>query len=194
MISPIYHRYRALIIGKEVIKPVMLLPVKLDYREEHALEIIYKNPQELDDYSNNPRNNFAAIEPVMDSIRQFGFLVPILIDKNNEIIAGHTRKAAAIKLGLDLVPCICAVDLTEEQVQAYRLVDNKTAEFATWDFDKLRLELDQIIDVDLAAFQFPDFGDDLTVTDDDFIQGNEIVKEKKTKTIICPKCGAEIEL
>ena len=68
------------------------------------LEIIYRNPRELNDYSNNPRNNAAAIEPVMDSIQQFGFLVPILIDENDEIIAGHTRKAAAIKLGLDVVP------------------------------------------------------------------------------------------
>ena len=158
------------------------------------MEIIYRNPRELNDYSNNPRNNAAAIEPVMDSIQQFGFLVPILIDENDEIIAGHTRKAAAINLGLDVVPCICAEALTKEQVQAFRLVDNKTAEFATWDFDKLRLELDQIIDIDLSAFHFPDLGEDLQVTDDDFIQGTEIVKEKKIKTIICPGCGAEIEL
>lgn len=158
------------------------------------MEIIYKNPQELKDYENNPRDNTAAIEPVMESIRQFGFLVPILIDQNDEIIAGHTRKQAAIRLSMEFVPCICANNLTEEQIKAYRLVDNKTAEFASWDFDKLEQEINQILEVDLSAFVFPDFGEDLQVSDEDFIQGTEIVKEKKSKTITCPGCGMEIEL
>lgn len=158
------------------------------------MDIIYRNPKDLKDYSNNPRDNTEAIEPVKESIKQFGFLVPILIDTNDEIIAGHTRKLAAIELNLDEVPCICAENLTEEQVRAFRIVDNKTGEFASWDFQKLEEELKMIIDIDLDAFEFPDLGEDLTVSDEDFLQDTEIVKEKKKKVITCPDCGAEISL
>lgn len=88
-------------------------------------------------YENNPRNNDEAVPAVAKSIEEFGFKVPIVIDKNNVIIAGHTRLRAAESLGLKKVPCIRADDLTEEQVKAFRLADNKTAELAFWDFTKL---------------------------------------------------------
>ena len=80
---------------------------------------------DLKPYENNPRNNEEAIEPVANSIKIFGFKVPIVVDKNNIIIAGHTRYKAAKKLGLNKVPCIVADDLTDEQVKAFRLADNK---------------------------------------------------------------------
>ena len=80
---------------------------------------------DLKPYENNPRNNEEAIEPVANSIKSYGFKVPIVVDKNNIIIAGHTRYKAAKKLGLNKVPCIVADDLTEDQVNAFRLVDNK---------------------------------------------------------------------
>lgn len=104
-------------------------------------EIITK---ELIPYENNPRNNDNAVGSVANSIREFGFKVPIVIDKNNVIVAGHTRHKAAELLGLEKVPCIIADDLTDEQIKAFRLADNKTAELATWDFDKLYDELQEI--------------------------------------------------
>ena len=89
--------------------------------------------EDLHPYERNPRKNDAAVEPVAESIRQFGFRVPIIIDRNNEIIAGHTRLKAAELLGMTEVPCIRADDLTDEQVMAFRLADNRVAEFAEWD-------------------------------------------------------------
>ena len=86
--------------------------------------------EELVPYANNPRHNDGAVEAVANSIREFGFKVPIVIDKDNVIVAGHTRLKAAEKLGLEKVPCIVADDLTPEQINAFRLADNKTAELA----------------------------------------------------------------
>lgn len=104
-------------------------------------------------YFFNPRNNDAAVDMVAESIREFGFKNPIIIDKENVIIAGHTRLKAALKLGIDEVPVIVAADLSEDQARAFRLVDNRTAEIAEWDFEKLAEEL-QGIDLDLSAFDF----------------------------------------
>lgn len=104
-------------------------------------------------YENNPRNNDEAVEPVAESIKEFGFKVPIIIDKDNVIVAGHTRYKAAKKLKLDTVPCIKANDLTEEQIRAFRLADNKVSEFAKWDNQLLNIELDEI-DLDMSLFGF----------------------------------------
>lgn len=105
-------------------------------------------------YENNPRNNEEAVEPVMNSIKEFGFKVPIVIDKNNIIVAGHTRYKAAKKLKLETVPCIVADDLNEEQIRAFRLADNKVSEVATWDVDLLDIELSNIFNIDMASFDF----------------------------------------
>ena len=102
------------------------------------MQITRKNVSELKEYENNPRENNHAVEAVANSIREFGFKVPIIVDENNIIIAGHTRYKAAISLGLEEVPCIVASDLTPEQVKAFRLADNKVGELATWDLEKLR--------------------------------------------------------
>lgn len=110
---------------------------------------------ELKPYQNNPRKNDRAIEAVAASIREFGFKVPIVIDKDGVIIAGHTRYKAAMQLGLETVPAIRADDLTDEQVQAFRLADNKTAELAGWKFDKLQQELAEI-NIDMSALGFGD--------------------------------------
>lgn len=117
------------------------------------LKIEYKDINELIPYINNPRINDGAVDKVASSIKNFGFKNPIIIDKDNEIIAGHTRLKAARKLGLDEIPTIKAEDLTDEQVKAYRLVDNKTGEFADWDFDVLTAELDGIT-MDMEDFGF----------------------------------------
>lgn len=89
------------------------------------MKIIMKSIDDIRPYANNPRFNDNAVEYVAKSIKEFGFKVPIVIDKNGEIIAGHTRYKASIELGLKEVPCIVADDLNDEQVRAFRLADNK---------------------------------------------------------------------
>jgi ParB-like chromosome segregation protein Spo0J len=111
------------------------------------------NTHVLIPYSNNPRNNESAVDAVAASIEEFGFKVPIIIDKDNVIVAGHTRLKAALKIGLEKVPCIKADDLTPEQLKAFRLADNKVGELATWDFNKLEEELAEL-DMDMSAFGF----------------------------------------
>lgn len=108
----------------------------------------------INEYENNPRNNEKAVEAVAESIRQFGFKVPIVIDKDCVIVAGHTRVKAAKQIGMTSVPCVIADDLTEEQLQAYRLADNKTAELAEWDFEKLHEELKALNAFDMDIFGF----------------------------------------
>ena len=103
------------------------------------MQIIDKRVEDLIPYENNPRINDGAVDAVAASISRFGWKVPLVIDKNNVVVTGHTRLKAAKALGLDTVPCILADDLSEEQVRAFRLVDNKTGELAGWDFSKLQL-------------------------------------------------------
>ena len=124
-------------------------------------------------YENNPRNNEEAVEPVMNSIKEFGFKVPIVIDKNNVIVAGHTRYKAAKKLKLDTIPCIKADDLNEEQIRAFRLADNKVSEIATWDYNILNFEMENISDINMSLFHFEmedindNFGTDFELPDED---------------------------
>lgn len=118
------------------------------------MEIIYKNINDIKPYEKNPRNNKAAIELVANSIKEFGFKVPIVIDKDGVIVAGHTRHKASKKLGLKEVPVVVADDLTEEQIKAFRIADNKTAEKAEWDFDLLNEEMGDIFNIDMTDFGF----------------------------------------
>lgn len=117
------------------------------------MNIISKKVDEVIPYENNPRKNDNAVDYVAKSIKEFGFKVPIIIDKNNIIVAGHTRLKAAKKLGLEEVPCIIADDLTEEQIKAFRLADNKVSEFAEWDDSLLQVELEDI-GINMAEFGF----------------------------------------
>ena len=113
----------------------------------------YLKTDELRPYENNPRKNEGAIPYVMESIRQFGFRVPIIVDKDNVIVAGHTRLEAAKRLNMPTVPVIRADDLTEDQIKAYRIADNKVPEYSGWDLGKLEIELGEI-DIDMSAFGF----------------------------------------
>lgn len=117
------------------------------------MNVIEMGIDELIPYDNNPRNNDEAVEKVALSISSFGFKVPIVIDQNNVIVTGHTRLKAAKKLGLSTVPCIKADDLTDEQIKAFRLADNKVGEIAEWDFEKLAEELENI-EMDMSLFGF----------------------------------------
>ena len=121
------------------------------------MEIITKNIDDIIPYEKNPRKNDKAVKYVANSIAQFGFKVPIVIDSNNIIVAGHTRYKASQELGLKEVPCIVADDLNQEQINAFRLVDNKVSEQASWDFKLLDEELDNIIDFDMVDFGFDIF-------------------------------------
>jgi site-specific DNA-methyltransferase (adenine-specific) len=114
------------------------------------------HPDDIVPYYNNPRHNQDAVGPVAESIKAFGFKVPIVVDENLEVITGHTRLKAAKQLGLDKVPVIVAKDLDEDQVRAYRLADNKVAELASWDDEKLLDELAEISSLDMTLFGFED--------------------------------------
>ena len=118
------------------------------------MELIYKKTKDLKMYEKNPRKNKEAVPYVAKSIQEFGFKVPIVIDSNNVIVCGHTRLLAAKKLQIDEVPCIIADDLSDEQIKAFRLADNKVAEKAEWDFDLLGDELDDILNIEMEAFGF----------------------------------------
>lgn len=123
--------------------------------------IVILETEKLIPYTNNPRNNENAIDKVASSIKEFGFKNPIVIDKNNVIINGHTRLLASKKLGLREVPCIVADDLTKAQIKAFRIADNKVSEYAEWDEELLKIELDQLeemnFDLEELSIDYSDF-------------------------------------
>ena len=153
------------------------------------MKIINKKIDELKPYENNPRFNDDAVEYVANSIREFGFKVPMVIDKDGTIITGHTRYKAAIELGIDEVPCIIADDLTEEQIKAFRLADNKVSEKSNWNFELLDDELNDL-EFDMDEFGFEKV-ENLDL--DSFFEDNNEVKEDKKEMIKCPYCGEEFE-
>ncbi len=166
----------------------------------NEIKIVYKPIDTLKVYANNPRFNDEAVEYVAKSIKEFGFKVPIVLDKNNVIVAGHTRYKASLELGLKEVPCIIADDLNEEQVKAFRLADNKVSEQASWNFDLLDEELNDLLNFDI---NMGDFGFDLDFNLDEeqeIIEDEvpEVPEEPKAKLgdiyqlgkwVICKKCG-----
>lgn len=153
------------------------------------MKIVEKKISEIIPYGNNPRKNDEAVEYVARSIKEFGFKVPVVIDKENVIVAGHTRAKAAKQLGMETVPCIIANDLTEEQIRAFRLADNKTAEFSEWDINRLDIELNEIYDIDMERFGFKELDDMLTICDDEetAISIEHTVKIDKIKIAITQK-------
>lgn len=144
------------------------------------MKVVEIELRKLIPYENNPRKNEKAVDAVVNSIKQFGFKNPIIVDENMVIISGHTRRLAALKLSMEKVPVIIAKDLTEEQVRAFRLADNRVASFSSWDEAKLKEEIADINNIDLS-----DFGFKKDKIDDIFREKAEI------KTHICPKCGHE---
>lgn len=161
------------------------------------MNIIEKKLTEIFEYENNPRNNDNAVDFVAESIKQFGFKVPIVIDKDSVIIAGHTRYKAAKKLGLKKVPCIMADDLNEEQVKAFRLADNKVAEKAQWDFRLLLQEIEEIDGFVMSDFGFSNIE---SINLDGYAENDEVDDEEETgeepepKLQQCPHCGEWVEV
>ena len=143
------------------------------------MEIKMVKVEDLKPYANNPRFNDDAVEYVAKSIKEFGFKVPMVIDKNNEIVAGHTRYKASLELGLKEVPCIIANDLTDEQIKAFRLADNKVSEQASWNYDLLDLELNNNNETTNNITENTEI--DLSKYDDNNFEHT------------CPKCGFKFE-
>jgi site-specific DNA-methyltransferase (adenine-specific) len=147
-------------------------------------EIQYCNPEELIPYEKNPRDNRAALDAIELSIEEYGFTNPILVNEEKVILAGHTRREAAILAGLEKVPYIVVDGLTEAQQKAYRLADNKLSELSIWDEDLLKEELEDLLDEDydisLTGFSDVDLTDLLKDEDDLEDIEPEEPKEKKT--------------
>lgn len=146
------------------------------------MQVVAKSIDDIKPYENNPRNNDDAVDAVANSIKEFGWQQPIVVDSEGVIIAGHTRYKAAQKLGLKTVPVVIAKDLSEEQVKAYRLADNKSGELATWNDDLLSTELEDILDIDMTDYGFDplkDIEEDGEAQEDDFDE--EPPEEPKSK-------------
>lgn len=152
------------------------------------MKVEAKSIDDIRPYENNPRDNEDAVNAVANSIKEFGWQQPIVVDIEGVIIAGHTRYKAAQKLGLKTVPVVVADNLTEEQVKAYRLADNKTAELADWDMDLLNDELDQIRNIDMSDFGFDELDsleleDADTAKDDNFDEATPAEPKSKSGQI-----------
>lgn len=156
------------------------------------MNIVEKDINELVPYENNPRKNDEAVDYVIASIKEFGYKQPIVIDKDNVIVCGHTRLKALQKMGIKKVSCIIADDLTPQQIKAYRLADNKVAEKAGWDFPKLEVELDEITDVDMQPLGFEVEDIDINHLFENADSDNK--KEPAKETITCPHCGFDFEI
>lgn len=141
------------------------------------LQIEYVKIEDIVPYKNNPRNNDKAVEIVEKSIKEFGFKNPIILDKNNEIIAGHTRLRAAKKLKMTEIPTIRAEELTEEQVRAFRIMDNKSTEFAKWDLDLLKVEFEGMNNLEFTGFSEAEI-DKIVDPKEKFSMGNQKPKYK----------------
>lgn len=159
------------------------------------MKVVDIGVEKLKAYEKNPRKNDKAVKYVANSIKEFGFKVPIVISENFEIVCGHTRVKAANMLGLKKVPCIIADDLTDEQLKAFRLAENKVGELANWDMDLLIEELAGIYEFDMGDFGFAPIEDiDLDISAADALDIEAETKEKPVKTCRCPKCGFEFEV
>lgn len=152
-------------------------------------------------YARNQRKHSDdQVKKIASSIREFGFKNPVIVDKNMSIIAGHGRVLAAEKLGLDKVPVIVADDLSDAQVKAYRIADNKTGDLAEWDFEMLKLEFTELeglnFNLEMTGF---DAGEMTSIFfEPDFAPGTEAdqgaLDSLKPQLVSCPHCGQEFDL
>ena len=158
----------------------------------NKLQVTDRPLKDIRPYAKNLRKNKRAIVAVKRSIQEFGMRWPIIIDKNGEIVAGHTRYEAAKELGMTTLPTLIADDMTEEQIKAFRIADNRTSDFADWDVELLSAELADLTDTDLDWLELTDLGIDAVFSpgnEDD--QGN--LDEKTPQLVACPQCGHEFE-
>lgn len=156
------------------------------------MELVKMKLADLIPYENNPRKNDQAVDAVVESIKQCGYVAPIIVDEENVILAGHTRYKALVKLGRKDVEVVVRAGLSDEQKRKYRILDNKTNELAEWDFEKLEKEM--------ADLDFPDFSFDFNIDETETIAGKEqSIRDGEEIDIDdysdeqfeceCPKCG-----
>lgn len=148
------------------------------------IKIIEKKVADLVPYENNARINDGAVEAVANSIREFGIKNPIIIDRDNVIVCGHTRIKACEKLGIETVPCVVADDLTDEQIKAFRIADNSTAQIAEWDLEKLQAELEDI-DMDMVQFGLQEQIEDIEKEFEKEVQEDEVPEVDEENEPIC---------
>lgn len=145
--------------------------------------------QDIVPYEQNPRKNDRAVEVVAKSIKEFGFLVPVILDDKNVIVAGHTRIKAALKLGLAEIPVVYTENLNEKQIKVFRIMDNKTHEFANWDFELLKIELNELdnlkFDLNLTGFSVADIENMDKFMDKDSKNIDENISTENK----CPRCS-----
>lgn len=176
-----------------------LSPEQVGELEKLKQEIVYVGIDDIKPSPNLARKNDIAVPKVAESIRQLGFRSPIYVDsKTDEIIIGHTRWAAAKKLGLHTVPVVYVFDLSPSKLKLLRLADNKVAEFSGWDFTELNKELEEL-KAELPEINLDDFGfidEESTEGLDDFFENSEKEHDKKPRTVkvVCPDCGKEFEV
>lgn len=159
------------------------------------MEIVYVSIDKIKPYKNNPRNNKKAIDKVVKSIREYGFKVPCVLDSNFVLITGHTRYEAAKKIGMKKIPCIIADDLSTAKANAFRIADNKVAEYSQWDMNKLKDELSKL---SLEDISFEDLGFDNSeagyledVDIDALFEEAEEVQKKNSNFVITIKCKSQ---
>lgn len=154
------------------------------------MEIVKLKLNEIVPYENNPRHNEFAVPAVAESIRQCGYVAPIVVDEDHVILAGHTRLAALERMGYEEADCIIIEGLSDEQKRKFRILDNKTGEIAEWDEDLLRGEL---ANLDLGAFTW---FDDI-INPNLKLEADGAAKKKDADEddglVRCPRCGAIVE-
>lgn len=148
-------------------------------------------------YARNPRRNDHAIDRLASMIREFGFRIPIIAKSDGSVVDGHLRLKAAKKLGLDTVPVVLADDLNDAQIKALRLAINKSYEFAEWDLDLLKLELEELhsfdFDLGLTGFDADSLTEIMYGPSFEPVSEDEQPRLDEKKKVICPECGAEFE-
>lgn len=164
------------------------------------LNIVEIQTSQIVPYENNPRDNEKAVDYVMESITNFGFRVPIIIDKNNVIVCGHTRYKAALRLNMELIPCIIVTDLTQEQIKAFRIADNKVAEKSKWNELLLKDELQalQTLNFDIASIGFDNWEieqilEPVTLEGLEELFIDKSTTQQQKKKITCLFCKGEFE-
>lgn len=165
-------------------------------RSMHMLSLVELPVRQIVPYENNPRRNENAVDIVIQSITAYGFRVPIIVNPQYVILAGHTRLQAALRLGLNMVPCIIVKGLTEAQEHAFRLVDNKSAEPAEWDIAKLKDEIAEIkLELPNTTLEglFSLDTDELADIDNLYNSPSRIKTEQKKRICTCPNCRKEFE-
>ena len=164
------------------------------------MQIIELPIKSLKPYKRNPRKNADAVDYVVNSIKSFGFRVPLVVDSDNCIVAGHTRFEAAKKLGMKTLPVVLADDLNEDQIRAFRLVDNQTQSLSSWDFSMLMTELEDIDEFDMSLYGFiKDEEDEENESETEYSgktsnldMGKELDLgqfDEKELNLVCPCCG-----